>query len=50
MFQQAGALVQLQRRPLTEDLVWKNNVTELNERKMERQILQGVVTAEQFRM
>lgn len=28
LFQQAGALVQLTRGPLTKDLVWKNNVTE----------------------
>ena len=42
-FQQAGASVQLQPRPLTKNLVWKNNVTVLNGRKMERQTLKGVV-------
>lgn len=42
MFQQEGTSVRLQRRPLTKDLVWKNNVTGLNERMMERRMLQGV--------
>lgn len=50
VFQQAGASVQLQRRPLTKDLVLKNNVTALNERRMERRILEGVAAAEQYRM
>lgn len=45
MFQQAGASLQLQRRPLTKDLVWKNDVTALNERKMEGRWVKGVVTA-----
>lgn len=38
--------VQLQHRPLTKDPDWKNNVTSLNERKIERQTLLGVVTAD----
>lgn len=49
MFQQAGVLVQLQHRPLTKDPVWKNNVPALNERKMDRPIPLGVVTAQQSR-
>lgn len=46
MFQQEGVLVQLQHRPLTKDPVWKNNVTAVEERKMDGQMLLGVVTAE----
>lgn len=49
MFQQAGVLVQLQRRPLTKDPVWKKNVTAVKERKMDGQMLLGVVAAQPTR-